>query len=41
MNAVLGYPLYEDTANDKASTHELYSFGIEVWFGANECILCL
>ena len=32
---VLGFPLQEDTANGRAATHKLYSFDIDVWFGAN------
>ena len=35
LSSVLGFPLYEDTANGRAATHQLYSFAIEVWFGAN------
>ena len=30
--SVLGFPLYEDTANGRAATHQLYSFAIEVGF---------
>ena len=35
LSSVLGFPLYEDTANGRAATHQLYSFAIEVGFGAN------
>ena len=35
FSSVLGFPLYEDTANGRATTHQLYSFAIEVWFGTN------
>ena len=31
-SGVLGFPLYEDTENETAATHHLYSFAIEVWF---------
>ena len=34
--SVLGFPLYEDTANGRAATHQLYSFAIEVWLGTND-----
>ena len=30
--SVLGFPLYEYTANGRAATHQLYSFAIEVGF---------
>ena len=29
LSSVLGFPLYEDTANGRAATHQLYSFAIE------------
>ena len=29
VSSVLGFPLYEDTANGRAATHQLYSFAIE------------
>ena len=35
LSSVLGFPLYEDTANGRAATHQLYSLAIEVGFGAN------
>ena len=38
LSSVLGFPLYEDTANGRAATHKLYSFTIEIWFGANAMI---
>ena len=28
----LGFPLYEDTANGRATTHQLYRFAIEIGF---------
>ena len=34
--SALGFPLYEDTADGRAATQQLYSFTIEFWFGANE-----
>ena len=36
LSSVLGFPLYKDTANERAATHQLYSFAIEVWLGAND-----
>ena len=33
LSSVLGFPLYKDTANGRAATHQLYSFA-GVWFGA-------
>ena len=35
LSSMLGFPLYEDTANGRVGTYHLYSFAIEVWFGAN------
>ena len=35
LSSMLGFPIYEDTADGRAATHQLYSFAIEVWFGAN------
>ena len=35
LSSVLGFPLYDDTANGRAATHQLYSFVIEVCFGSN------
>ena len=35
LSSVLGFPLYKDTVIGRAATHQLYSFAIEVWFGAN------
>ena len=35
LSSVLGFPLYKDTANGRAATHQLYSFAIDVGFGAN------
>ena len=32
LSAVLGFPLYEDTANRRAARHQLYSLAIEVWY---------
>ena len=29
LSSVLGFPLYKDTANGRAATHQLYSFAIE------------
>ena len=37
--SVLGFPLYKDTGNGRAATHQLYSFAIEVWFGANASLV--
>ena len=31
---VLGFPLYKDTDDARATTHQLNTFAIEVWFGA-------
>ena len=30
LSSGLGFPLYEDTANGRATTHQLYSFAIEL-----------
>ena len=30
LSSVLSLPLYEDTANGRATTHQLYSFAVEV-----------
>ena len=35
LSSVMGFPLYRDTAVGRAATLQLYSFVIEVWFGAN------
>ena len=35
LSSVLGFPLYEDTADGRAAIHQLYSFAIDVGFGAN------
>ena len=35
LPSVLNFPLYEDTADGRAVTHQLYSFAIDVWWGAN------
>ena len=32
FSSVLGFPLYEDTGDGRAVTHQLYSFAIEVWY---------
>ena len=32
LSSVPGFPLYEDTDNGRAATHQLFSFVIEVWF---------
>ena len=32
FHTVLGFTLYEDTANGRAATHQLYGFAIEVWY---------
>ena len=32
LSSLLGFPLYEDTANRRAATQQLYSFDIEIWF---------
>ena len=32
LSSGLGFPLYEDTANGRATTHQLYSFAIEIGF---------
>ena len=34
-SSMLGFPLYEDTANGRAATHQLYSFAVEIGLGAN------
>ena len=36
LSSVLGFPLYEGTADGRAATHQLYSFAIDVGLGANE-----
>ena len=38
LSSVLRLPLYEDTANGRAAKHQLYSFAIDVWFGANGAV---
>ena len=35
LSSVLGFPLYKETTNGRAATHQLYSFNIEIWFDAN------
>ena len=35
LSSLLGIHLYKDTANGRAASHQLYSFAIDVWFGAN------
>ena len=35
LSSVLGFPLYKDTTDGRAATQQVYSFAIDVWFGAN------
>ena len=35
FSSVLGFTLYKDTAYGRDASHQLYSFAIEVGFGAN------
>ena len=35
LSSELGFPLYESTADGRATAHQLYCFAIEVGFGAN------
>ena len=32
LSTVLGFTLYEDTGNGKATKHQLYSSAIKVWY---------
>ena len=45
LSSVLGFPLYEDTANGRAATHQLNSFVKEVWYApmdtATHLFVCL
>ena len=38
--SALGFPLYEDTANVRAATHQLYSFSIGVGFAPMSLLAC-
>ena len=41
FHTVLGFTLYEDTANGRAATHQLYGFAIEVWYAPMAVCLVL
>ena len=41
LSSVLGFFLFEDTYNGRATKHQLYSFAIEVWCGCVHVYMCV